>query len=220
MRVAMARGATTRTNWATVADSDFDRALVQSTIDSALASSRLRAHATLPNGEDGWHRTLIAMTQNSYVPPHFHPATEVARGERLVCVRGRCAVLLFASGDADCEHGDASPLPSLRALAAVAIVYLAPEHGDLCVIRSVSNASDGAEVPSAVTARAVEIEPGVAHSVVSLADIAIMCESKTAADFAANRKLVLPNFPGESDPDVHQMLSTWRREIAQRCSVL
>lgn len=184
----------TSSNWVQVWEPDLDSALVAKTVAAALASPRLRAHAALA-GDGGWGRTLIALTSGSYVPPHLHPVSADASGscERLVSVRGRCAVLLFDS------NGEFH------------VVHLAPEAASGVEVRpGVSDASH-AELPP--TVKAIAIGNGVAHSLLALDEIAVVCESKPAADPAMQQKQFLPQFPAEGDAAVAETLRAWRRRI-------
>jgi len=70
-----------------------DARLLDSLVEAARKSPRLRMNHNLHRMDDPIHRLLNAMEPASYVQPHRHLAAP--RTETLACIRGRGAVLVF-----------------------------------------------------------------------------------------------------------------------------
>lgn len=207
-------GHLTRASWAQVRQPDLEAALIQSTIDAAVGSRRLRAHARLPVIDDDWSRTLIAMTSQSYVPPHFHPSPGGDAGsagtrsavsgeqsapasrpcERLVSLRGRCAALLF-----DADGG-------------FEVVYLAPSDSDDVLICNGRRGNSRPASQSPYVVKGIEITTGIAHSLIAIDDLAVICEYQVVAQ-PSLAKVFLPNFPSEGDVTVPEVLRGWRQVV-------
>lgn len=186
----------TPATWGPASEQDLDPAVVQSTIAAAQASPRLRAHAALPTTADGWSHTLIALTSESYVPPHFHPSSVDAHNcERLVSVRGRCAALLFdASGK-------------------FSVVYLHPDSSEVAVMRQGDTGNGTSLSPTRRVVKGIDIGAGIPHSLIAIDPIAIVSEFKVAAESAHHSKVVLPNFPAEQDSAVPAIMLAWHNAV-------
>jgi len=78
--------------------SRVDARLLDTVVEAARKSARLRMNHNLHRMDDPIHRLLNAMEPGSYVQPHRHLAAP--RTETLTCVRGRGAVLVFDDGGA------------------------------------------------------------------------------------------------------------------------
>jgi len=78
--------------------SRVDARLLDTVVEAARKSARLRMNHNLHVMEDAIHRLLNAMEPGSYVQPHRH--WSAPRTETLACVRGRGAVLVFDDGGA------------------------------------------------------------------------------------------------------------------------
>lgn len=73
--------------------SRIDARLLDTLVEAARKSPRLRMNHNLHRMDDAIHRLLNAMEPGSYVQPHRHLAAP--RTETLACIRGRGAVLVF-----------------------------------------------------------------------------------------------------------------------------
>jgi cupin fold WbuC family metalloprotein len=76
--------------------SRVDARLLDTVVEAARKSARLRMNHNLHRMDDPIHRLLNAMEPGSYVQPHRHLAAP--RTETLTCIRGRGAVLVFDDG--------------------------------------------------------------------------------------------------------------------------
>lgn len=186
--------------WARMRESDLDRALVQSTIAAAKVSPRLRAHAALPTTDDGWPCTLIAMTLDSYVRPHFHPISVDPNHncERLLSLRGRCAALLFdARGQFE-------------------VVYLDPEQSEIAVIREARTSDVTQTTGSRSIVKGIEIGAGIAHSLIAIDEVAVVSEYKSGEAGATHHKVFVETFPPEGDNAVPATMRAWRQAVDSR----
>jgi len=71
----------------------FDQALFADLLRQAAASPRRRAHHNLHAMDEPCHRLVVAMCEDSYVPPHRH--LDPRKAESLLVLQGRLGLLTF-----------------------------------------------------------------------------------------------------------------------------